>query len=215
MRKICKNVIPAKTGIQSVFLCIILALFVSGCAKAPPHSQDNICSIFRQYPEWYWDSQDVQKKWHIPISVLIAIMHQESHFHAGAKPPREHILWVIPWFRPTSAYGYSQATDESWKSYRRSTGDHGADRDDFADAANFIGWYAHQAQRKVGISPRDPYKLYLAYHEGLGGYARKTYLRKKWLIAISHKVSRRAWIYHRQLMGCMRSLPKKPWWRFW
>ena len=68
------------------------------------------------------------------------------------------------------------------------------------------------------FSNRDPGRFPegdLAYHEGMGGYARGTYRRKGWLIGVAQKVRRRAWIYHAQLKRCYNSLPKKPWWHFW
>lgn len=198
-----------------IIFIVFSATMLFSCATAPPHHPNNICSIFRQYPKWFWSTQDVQKHWGVPISVVMAIILQESHYRADAKPPRKKLLWIIPWLRPTSAYGYSQATDGSWRSYKRSTGTSGASRDAFHDAANFIGWYANLAHRKLGISTQDPYRVYLAYHEGIGGYAHKTYLRKRWLIGVAHRVDRNAWLYHRQLMGCIHSLKTRPWWHLW
>ncbi len=201
-----------------IFLILIVPLSIIGlssCTTKPPNNIENICKIFKQYPKWYWTAQKVQKKWVVPMSVLMAIMYQESRFRADAKPPRRKLLWIIPWFRPTSAYGYSQAVNATWAHYKRDTGHNGADRDAFADAANFIGWYATQARRRVGISRANAYQLYLIYHEGIGGYAKRTYRKKRWLINVAKKVQRRAWVYHKQLQRCKSSLPKDHWWRFW
>jgi hypothetical protein len=200
-------------------ICIFLALSslfltLSSCTPAPPRNLDNICSIFREYPRWYWASLDTQKRWRIPVSVQMAIIHQESHFRGNAKPPRTKLFWVIPWFRPTSAYGYSQAVDGTWKRYQHDTGSAGS-RNTFADATNFIGWYSEQARKRLSISKRNSYALYLAYHEGMGGYERGTYRQKRWLIAVARKVARRARLYHSQLMACRHSLPKKSWWQVW
>jgi len=195
------------------FIYIIIILLVS-CSTPQPKHIDNICSIFNEYPKWYWTTQDIQKKWGVPISVQMAIMHEESSFKSGAKPPHQKLLGFIPWFRPTSAYGYSQATDESWRAYQRSTGHTSANRSSFTDALDFMGWYAEQAHRRAGVDKRNPYQLYLAYHEGIGGYARKTYLRKKWLIDVARRVEHMAWHYHYQLLRCQASLPKKHWWNF-
>ncbi|MCK4609101.1 MAG: hypothetical protein KAT71_06445 [Gammaproteobacteria bacterium] len=201
-----------KKTISFCLLTIIISL--AGCATSPPKNVDNLCSVFQQYPKWYWATQDVQKQWGVPISVQMAIIHQESHFGSSAKPPHQELLGFIPWFRPTSAYGYSQATDESWQTYQRSTGHTSADRDSFSDAVDFIGWYAEQAHKRAGISKGDPYKLYLAYHEGIGGYMKGTYRHKQWLIDVAHKVDRRAWSYHAQLSRCQKSLPVHHWWDF-
>ena len=75
----------------------------------------------------------------------------------------------------SSAYGYAQALEGTWDDYRRSTGRRGADRDDFADSSDFIGWYMHGANRVNGVAMHDAYNQYLAYHEGKAGFARGSY----------------------------------------
>lgn len=200
----------------SLISTMTLPLFLTACSPAPPKNPNNICSIFREYPSWYWDAQEVRNRWGIPISTLMAIIHQESHFQAGAAPPREKILWIIPWKRPTSAYGYSQAVDGTWKLYKQQTGGgFFTSRDDFGNAADFIGWYAHRAHEQARIAMNNTYAQYLAYHEGIGGYIRGSYRKKEWLINVARKVQRQSWTYHWQLSRCESSLPKKPWWHVW
>lgn len=199
-----------------IVCCLSFFVFLSGllgCATPPPKDPDNICNIFNQYPDWYFAAQKSQGHWQVPISVMMAIIYQESSFSATAKPPRSKLLGVIPWFRPTSAFGYSQALDDSWRGYQKSVNNHSANRDAFDDAIDFIGWYSDQANRKAGISKGDAYNLYLAYHDGIGGYTRGTYKSKQWLIKVAKKVDKRAWTYHYQLLQCADSLPKKSsWW---
>lgn len=149
----------------------------------------------------------------MPIAVQMAIMYQESSFNGTIKPPREKILWVIPWKRPTSAYGYSQALDQTWDNYIASSGNSWADRDDFDDASDFVSWYGHQAHRKLGISMSNAYAQYLAYHEGIGGYAHGSYRKKSWLVQVAHKVQHRAILYDRQLKSCEDHIPKSLWLR--
>ncbi len=180
-----------------------------------PSDVNNICQIFKQYPGWYWDTEDVYTRWRVPISVQMAIIYQESKFHPIAKPPRTKLLWVIPWKRPSSAYGYTQALDGTWESYVKSSGNYLASRSSFKDSVDFIGWYAYKAHKRAGISRNDAYRLYLAYHEGVGGYQRKTYLSKPWLVKVAHKVSRQSTLYDKQLASCRTSLERKPWYRFW
>lgn len=194
-----------------VFLMICILLTATACVPAPPRQQNNVCAIFRQYPEWYWATQDTQREWGVPISVQMAIIHQESHFNGTAKPPREKILWIIPWNRPTSAYGYSQALDGTWKLYEKDRG--GVHfRHSFDSACDFLGWYANQAYRRANISRSNAYDQYLAYHEGVTGYMQKTYQQKPWLLKVAKKVEKQASIYHYQLLHCQRDLPKKSWW---
>lgn len=177
-------------------------MFLVGCVSRPPSNVNNICHVFKEYPRWYAEAKDVERRWKVPVPVQMAIIHQESKFDGRAQPPRTKLLWVIPWARPSTAYGYAQALQGTWAEYKQSNGGLFSSRDNFGDGVDFIGWYADIAYRKAHISRRDPYALYLAYHEGVGGYQRKTYLKKKWLIAVAHKVAARAQIYEAQLKRC-------------
>lgn len=201
-----------------IFVLGVLFL-LAGCSFTPatPQHIENICDIFKEYPDWYWSAQKTRDRWHIPISVLMAIIYQESHFNATARPPREKLLWIIPWARPSTAYGYSQALNETWRNYKGSTGQIKASRDAFADATDFIGWYANQVALKTGVPKANAsaYTIYLAYHEGIQGYLHQSYLKKPWLMQVSHQVQHRAWVYQKQLLQCEAHLPKKPWWRGW
>lgn len=186
-----------------VKLSLVSLIFLAGCMPPPPpHNVDNICHIFKEYPSWYSSTQKAAKRWGVPIPVQMAIIHQESRFQAQAKPPRQKILWVIPWNRPSTAYGYSQALDSTWDIYKSSRGWLFSSRESFDDAVDFIGWYANQAYRRAGIPRNDAYSIYLAYHDGVTGFQRKTYLSKPWLIQVARKVERKAKIYQWQLNSC-------------
>jgi hypothetical protein len=185
------------------WIVIFLFILLTSCATMPPPKHThNICSIFNQYPDWKYYTKRTQKKWKVPVEVQMAIMYQESSFIADAKPPREMILGIIPWARPTSAYGYSQAIDHTWRLYQRSMGHYDANRHDFADADDFIGWYASRASLRAGIPPYDAYALYLAYHEGITNYNHKSYYLKPWLMRVAKRVQARAAMYRKQLLGC-------------
>ena len=167
---------------------LILAAFCGCATPTPPRNVDNICEIFRENDQWYDDAADASKKWGIPIPVMMAILHQESKYVADAKPPRTTCLWIFPGPRPSSAFGYAQAKDETWEEYQESTGNSWADRDDFGDAVDFVGWYCSLSVKKCGISKDNARNLYLAYHEGRGGYNRKTYAKKAWLLKVAGRV---------------------------
>ncbi len=198
---------------QPFYILLLLVVSLSGCATRPPSNLNDSCAIFNEKSGWYKSAHKSYKKWGVPINVQLAIIYQESHFVHNAKPPRKKLLWVIPWKRLSSAYGYGQAQDATWDWYRKDTGNRWADRDVFADVADFIGWYGNQSYKMVGIAKDDAYRQYLAYHEGQGGFRRKTYLKKQWLVKVARNVRKRSNRYQAQLAACESKLDKG-WWIF-
>jgi len=196
--------------VAAVWVVVTLA---PGCATTPPGNIDDICEIFEEKDDWFDEAEAVEKRWGVPIHVQMAIIRQESSFKDDARPPRTRLLGFIPWTRPSSAYGYAQAKDATWDWYITKTGNGGADRDDFADALDFVGWYATVSHRNLGISKWDAYRQYLAYHEGHGGYRRKTYRNKPWLVRVAKQVDRNSKRYARQLHGCREELESR--WSLW
>jgi hypothetical protein len=191
---------------------LFLLVFLVGCTSSTPKQRENVCDIFREKSGWYDDARDSQRKWGSSIPVMMAFVYQESRFQARAKPPRKKILWVLPGPRPASAYGYAQATNETWRAYKKSTGAWSADRNNFEDAIDFIGWYNDQSYRRNKIQKTDPYHLYLAYHEGQGGFAKRSFRNKAWLKDVAKKVSARAQTYQKQLNGCEKELQRGWFW---
>ncbi|ODS23290.1 hypothetical protein AB835_09725 [Candidatus Endobugula sertula] len=187
---------------KQVFRLLLLIGLLAACATSPPRQVNNICRVFDQKPSWYKAAAKSKKRWESSIPLMMAFMHQESRFVSYAKPPRTKILGFIPGPRKSSAYGYSQAQDSTWKWYKKSTGHWGADRDNFQDAIDFIGWYNMQTKKKNGVSLNDAYSLYLAYHEGHGGFKKKSYHKKPWLKKVAKKVVRQASTYSKQLKTC-------------
>lgn len=196
------------------FALLVLALMMAGCTTAPPRNPDNICDIFKEKDDWYDDAKGAAKRWGSPIPVTMAFMKRESGFQAKAKPPRTSILWIFPGPRASSAYGYSQAKTSTWSWYKGSSGNWGADRDDFADAIDFIAWYNSITHRKNKVAQDDAYNLYLAYHEGHGGYSRGSYRNKSSLKQVAASVSSQAKRYQTQLNGCEKDLQRHGWWPF-
>ena len=182
------------------------AVILTACVSASPTEQDDVCKIFYEKRGWYKDARASMTRWGTPIPVLMAFIYQESSFKARAKPPRKKILWIIPGPRPASAYGYAQATNATWADYKKATGHWGANRNDFDDAMDFVGWYNHQSYRRNKIQKTDAYNLYLAYHEGQGGFARRSFTKKQWLKNVAKKVSMRAKMYRSQLQHCEKKL---------
>ncbi|WP_417623264.1 transglycosylase SLT domain-containing protein [Paremcibacter congregatus] len=198
---------------KPIFLLSFILL--ASCSTTPPRNITNSCDIFQEKSGWYKAMKRVQKRYGTPIHVQLAIMRQESSFKHNARTERTHILWVIPWGRKSTAYGYAQVKDGTWDWYKQKTGNRGADRDDFNDAADFIGWYTTVSQKTLGISKWDAENQYLAYHEGHGGFKRKTYRKKAWLMKVAKKVKRNSLQYAAQLKKCENDLDRGFWlWPF-
>lgn len=184
--------------------CVVI-LLLAACAARVPSQPNDMCLIFREFPDWYKATERTEDKWGVPIAVQMAIMYHESAFKKEARPPRRYFLF-IPLGRPTTAYSYSQALDGAWADYKRSSGNWRAQRNNFGDASDFVGWYCYQSHRQLGIAYQDAYAQYLAYHEGWGGYSRGTYNSQTWLIHYAQRVQSRAILYQFQLEQCKEKL---------
>lgn len=183
---------------------LALLLFLGGCATPQPsfRESEDLCALFQGYPDWYKEAGRSSDRWNIPVPVMMAILYQESSYKSDAQPPRTTCLWIFPGPRPSTAYGYAQAKDETWEDYIKASGNRGADRDDFGDAIDFVGWYCDRSARQCGIARNDAEALYLAYHEGPKGYTRRTYRGKTWVLGAAAKVKKRAQAYTSQLKRC-------------
>ena len=190
-------------------MLVIFILFLVGCVATPPTQRENLCKIFEEKDDWFDAAADMREKWGVPIHVPMAMMYQESSFKHDAKPPRDYILFgLIPWGRTSSAYGYAQAKTKTWDDYRRETGSMFANRENFDDAIDFMGWFISKTYSINKISKWDAKTQYLNYHEGWYGYQRKSYRKKRWLIGVADKVNERSLRYAAQLKSCEDSLDK-------
>ena len=197
-------------------LCLISLVSITcltSCATPPPQNPENICEIFREHSDWYFAAKDAKERWGVPIHVPMSMMYQESSFKHDAIPPRKYLLGFIPWGRVSSAYGYSQAKTLTWEDYMRESDNSGADRDDFDDAIDFMGWFVFKTHKVNKVSKWDTYNQYLNYHEGWGGFRKKSYNKKPWLIKVSRKVDSRAKRYSSQLKSCEKELNRSWLWR--
>ncbi len=202
---------------KKITLPLLLPLFLSGCFSlfsSDAVTINNVCNLMDEEVRWYQAAKASEKKYGAPMHVQLAIVYQESRFESDAKPPREKLFGVIPWFRPTTAQGFAQAIDATWKLYKVKTGNTDADREDFEDAIDFVGWYMSRSRQRSNISMTDAYNQYLAYHEGHGGFNRKTYNAKPWLKKIAKKVANNAKRYQQQLKQCRAALDKNSVWSF-
>ena len=123
---------------NKTFLIIFLFL-ISACSSVPQNTS-NSCKIFDERYLWYKHSKKVEQKWGTPIHIQLAIIKMESDFDWLAKPPRQKLFKVIPFKRPSSSFGYSQAVKGTWEQYKNETGNKLATRARFKDSVDFIGW---------------------------------------------------------------------------
>ena len=187
-------------------LYLILFLLVSACSSIPKNTADG-CSIFSERYLWYKHAKKTERKWGTPIYIQLAIIKMESDFDWLAKPERKKIFKVIPYKRPSSSFGYSQAVKGTWKQYKQETNNPLATRVRFKDSVDFIGWYTKKSEKILKISKKDAFRQYIAYHEGWGNY--KNYKKKPKIILLAKKVEQQSEKYKNQLSKCSDSLNRK------
>jgi len=185
---------------------LLFGFLMTGCTANAPRNPDNLCAIFKEKRDWYKAAKRTEKRWKVPLQVPMAMMYQESSFKAKALPPRDYLLGIVPWGRVSSAYGYAQVKTGTWKDYKRETGNSWADRDDFNDAIDFMGWFMAKTHRINNVSKWDAREQYLNYHDGWGGYRKGSYKKKAWLMTTADKVKTRAGRYGAQYRQCKDEL---------
>ena len=188
--------------ITNIFL-FLLILFIVACSSIPKDTS-NSCSIFNEKYLWYKHAKKTEERWGTPIYIQLAIIKMESNFDWLAKPNRQKIFKVIPFKRPSSSFGYSQAVKGTWKQYRNETGNKLASRTSFKDSVDFIGWYTNKTESILKISKQDAFRQYLAYHEGWGAY--KNYKNNQKVIILAKKVKNQSNKYKSQLKKCQKKL---------
>ena len=187
------------------YFLILLIIFITGCSSIPQNTS-NSCSIFNERYLWYKHAKKTEKKWGTPIYFQLAIIKMESDFDWLAKPPRQKLFKIIPFKRPSSSFGYSQAVKGTWEQYKNETGNKLATRTRFKDSVDFIGWYTDKTESLLKISKKDAFRQYLAYHEGWGGY--KNYKNNQKVIILAQKVKKQSNKYKAQLQKCQKRLNK-------
>jgi len=186
--------------INSLFIFFFL---ISACSSIPSNTS-NSCLIFDEKYLWYKHAKRTEQKWGTPIYLQLAIIKMESGFDWLAKPPRQKLFKIVPYKRPSSSFGYSQAVKGTWKQYKTETGNKFATRTRFKDSVDFIGWYTTKTEKILKVSKQDAFKQYVAYHEGWGNY--KNYKSNKKVINLAKRVEKQSNIYKKQLSDCKNTL---------
>ena len=180
-----------------------LLVIITACSSVPKNTADG-CSILSERYLWYKHTKKTELKWGTPIYVQLAIIKMESDFDWLAKPERYKLFKIIPYKRPSSSFGYSQAVKGTWRQYKKETGNKYALRSRFKDSVDFIGWYTNKSEKILKISKSDAYRQYIAYHEGWGAY--KNYKQNQKIVSLAKKVQKQSNKYKKQLSKCKNRL---------
>ena len=103
--------------ILKINFLLIFVFLISACSSIPSNTSDS-CSIFNERYLWYKHAKKSEQKWGTPIYLQLAIIKMESGFDWLAKPPRQKLFKIVPYKRPSSSFGYSQAVKGTWRQYK-------------------------------------------------------------------------------------------------
>ena len=195
-------------NIKIKFLYLLIFALLASCSSIPK-STKNACSIFSERYLWYKHAKNSSEKYGVPVHLILAFVNKESGFNRWAKPERTKLFKIIPYKRPSSSFGYSQAIDKTWDQYKNETNNMLALRSRFKDSVMFIGWYINKTHQMNKIPLNDSYRQYLNYYLGWGNYANKTYQTDKKAILFAKSVQKQSNIYRNQLIKCQKNLDKK------
>ena len=195
-------------NIRINFLYFLIFSLLVSCSSIPKNTQ-NACSIFSERYLWYKHAKNSSEKYGVPVHLILAFVNKESGFNRWAKPERTKLFKIIPYKRPSSSFGYSQAIDKTWDQYKNETNNMLALRSRFKDSVMFIGWYINKTHQMNKIPLNDSYRQYLNYYLGWGNYANKTYQTDKKAILFARSVQKQSNIYKNQLIKCQKNLNKK------
>lgn len=148
-----------KIDIKLISLLIIFALLSSCSEPTKVDTNMGACEILANHPNWKTSLQKAEKKYGLPPALAMGLIYQESRFNANAKNPN------------STAYGYSQAIDATWKHFQQEVKAN-ARRDNFDDSVQFVGWYMAQLSKSLKLKMTDSYNLYMAYMLGATGFKR-------------------------------------------
>ena len=188
-------------------ICFIIFFFIASCSSVPKYPQ-NACKIFGEKYFWYKHTKKSSETYGVPTYIILAFINKESSFNRFAKPKRSKLFKIIPYKRPSSSFGYSQAVKKTWELYKTETDNPLALRTRFKDSVMFIGWYISKTKKINKIPVSDSYRQYLNYYLGWGNYAKKVYKTDKKSIIFAKSVEKQSKIYKNQLSECQKSLDK-------
>jgi len=194
--------------IKIKLLYFVIFSLLASCNSIPKNTE-NACSIFSERYLWYKSVKKSSEKYGAPVHIILAFVNKESGFDRRARPPRTRIFKIIPYKRPSSSFGYSQAVKKTWELYKTETNSPLALRTRWRDSVFFISWYISKTNKINKIPLNDAYRQYLNYYLGWGNYAKKVYKTDKKAIIFAKSVQKQSRIYKSQLRECQKSLNRK------
>ena len=195
-------------SIKTKLIYLFIFFLLASCSSVPKNPL-NACKIFGENYLWYKSIKKSSETYGAPIYVILAFVNKESGFNRWAKPKRTKIFKVVPYKRPSSSFGYSQAVKKTWELYKNETNSPLALRMRFKDSVMFIGWYIRKTNKINNIPLNDSYRLYLNYYLGWGNYSKKIYKTDKKAIIFAKSVEKQSNIYKNQLRECQKNLNNK------
>jgi hypothetical protein len=197
-----------KKILKNNFIYLVIFFFLVSCSSVPKYPA-NACKIFGEKYLWYKHAKKSSEAYNAQIHIILAFINKESGFNRWAKPKRTKLFKIVPYKRPSSSFGYSQAVKKTWELYKTETNNPLAVRTRFKDSVMFIGWYISKTNKINKIPLNDTYRQYLNYYLGWGNYAKKVYKTDKKAIIFAKNVAKQSNIYKGQLNECQKSLDKK------
>ena len=189
------------------FIYFIVFFFLVSCSSIPKYPQ-NACKIFGEKYSYLKYTRAASQKWKVPISSILAVINKESGFRRFAKPKRTKLFKIIPYRRPSSSLGFSQAVNKTWELYKKENNKPIALRISFKNSSDFIGWYFWKTNKINKVSLNDTRNMYLNYYLGWTAYKNKAYEKDKKAIIFAKNVEKQAKIYKNQLRECKSILNK-------
>ena len=205
----CRKLYPVQKNILNKNLIYFIIFFFIVSCTSIPRNPSNACKLFGERYLWYKHVKKSSEMYGAPIHIILAFVNKESGFNRWAKPKRTKLFKVIPYKRPSSSFGYSQAVKKTWELYKTETDNPLALRARFKDSVLFIGWYMSKTNKINKIPLNDSYRQYLNYYLGWGNYAQKVYKTDKKAIIFAKSVQKQSNIYRNQLKECQKGLDRK------
>ena len=187
---------------------LVLLFFLTSCSSVPKYPL-NACKIFGERYLWYKHVKKSSEIYGAPTHIILAFVNKESGFNRWARPERTKLFKIIPYKRPSSSFGYSQATTKTWELYKKETDNPLALRSNFKHSVMFIGWYIKKTNEINKVPFNDSYRQYLNYYLGWSSYSKKGYKNDKKAVILAKGVQKQSNIYKNQLTECQKSLSRK------